>query len=627
MRRTRAQGFGLCALVASGLAVLMGVSACQRRGAGVVGNPRVVVLGFDGLDPERLDALRADGKLPNIDALIEDGDYRPLETTLPVAAPVAWTSFSTGLTPAEHGVFGRMRRDPATYEVLDAVQSLGGPEMVLGFPLYGPTATSGAKGATFWERADEAGVRTVVLRVPYAFPPRSLEHGRSLCGVGVFDVAPGGGFVELRSTSGADSGEISGIEVDGWSAPPVPISFARNGPKVRISIGEREIFLEEGKWSELQGIVFDVSPFHSVAATIRVYVRSIEPEVRIYVSSPAVDPRHPERPISAPPEFASQLAMQVGLFEPLGAARSASAYEAEVVDEAGFVGHAGLALDWARRATLHEIDQRDAELVVSVFTETGDVLRLFGNDEADGLVEHAYRAVDRIIGDVRRHLPADTILFVVSTHGSDRFSRAVSLNAWLEREGFQTRTGTGGGLENVDWGRTRAYAIGSGQVYLNLAGRERDGIVAPGLEAQVLLEEISAGLRTLRYGATASPVVEEILRRGPEPLGPFDGNAAELVVSFAAGFGGAPDDAEGGAAGEVIASSALGGRGGHRGLGAAPERGLLLSSVPLAAGPVSVLDLAPTVLGELGVPVAAELPGRSLGPGQTKSGATGSWMR
>jgi hypothetical protein len=281
---------------------------------------------------------------------------------------------------------------------------------------------------------------------------------------------------------------------------------------VRLRIGEREVVLEEGKWSELQSIIFDVSPFYSVAATVRVYVRSLEPEVRIYVSPPGVDPRDADRPISAPAEFAPQLAMQVGLFEPLAATQSAGAYEARVVDEAGYGGHVGLALDWARRATLHEIDQRDAELVVSVFTETGGVLRLFEDDGADSLVQNAYRAMDRIVGDVRRHLPGDAILFVVSTCGSDR------------------------------------------------------------PEADVLLEETSPGLRALRNGATALSVVEEVVRGDPGP-------------------------------------------------------GVLLSSVPLAAGPVSVLDLAPTVLGALGVPIPAELPGRLLGAAQMKSGATRSRMR
>ena len=54
----------------------------------------------------------------------------------------------------------------------------------------------------------------------------------------------------------------------------------------------------------------------------------------------------------------------------------------------------------------------------------------------------------------------------------------------------------GGGefWENVDWAHTRAYAMGIGQIYFNLRGREGHGIVSPGAEASQLATELAARL-------------------------------------------------------------------------------------------------------------------------------------
>ena len=77
--------------------------------------PRLVILGFDGVDPRLLSRWMEEGKLPHLRGLAESGDFRPLASTNPPQSPVAWTSFATGTAPAHHGVFDFIERDPATY--------------------------------------------------------------------------------------------------------------------------------------------------------------------------------------------------------------------------------------------------------------------------------------------------------------------------------------------------------------------------------------------------------------------------------------------------------------------------------------------------------------------------------
>jgi predicted AlkP superfamily phosphohydrolase/phosphomutase/Flp pilus assembly protein TadD len=66
--------------------------------------PRIIVLGLDGLDPRAVDALMAEGKLPNFSRLRRDGAYSPLLSSKPLLSPVVWTTIATGKPPEQHGI-------------------------------------------------------------------------------------------------------------------------------------------------------------------------------------------------------------------------------------------------------------------------------------------------------------------------------------------------------------------------------------------------------------------------------------------------------------------------------------------------------------------------------------------
>ena len=101
--------------------------------------------------------------------------------------------------------------------------------------------------------------------------------------------------------------------------------------------------------------------------------------------------------------------------------------------------------------------------------------------------------------------PGTTVL-VVSDHGFHSWRKSVNLNTWLVQQGYMVLQSQGGQApgekklddlfgggefwENVDWSRTRAYAMGLGQIYFNLRGREARGIVSPGAEAKQLADEL-----------------------------------------------------------------------------------------------------------------------------------------
>ena len=77
------------------------VLACSRAGAP---GGRVIVLGLDGVDPEVVDLLMSEGKLPNFARLRQGGAYGRLESSKPLLSPIVWTTIATGKTPLEHGI-------------------------------------------------------------------------------------------------------------------------------------------------------------------------------------------------------------------------------------------------------------------------------------------------------------------------------------------------------------------------------------------------------------------------------------------------------------------------------------------------------------------------------------------
>jgi len=160
---------------------------------------------------------------------------------------------------------------------------------------------------------------------------------------------------------------------------------------------------------------------------------------------------------------------------------------------------------------------------------------------------------------------------------------------------------------DVDWSRTRAYSTGGGEIYLNLKDREPQGIVEAGAQYEAVCQQIEAVLRDLRDPGTGETVVGRMWRREEIPGGDAGADMPDLYVEW-------KDDhytAMGGIGfGRGVLSQPLRGRsGGHT------MRGLFLAHGPdVVTGRkvegVRLVDVAPTLLYSLGLPVPAGLDGK-----------------
>jgi predicted AlkP superfamily phosphohydrolase/phosphomutase len=229
------------------------------------------------------------------------------------------------------------------------------------------------------------------------------------------------------------------------------------------------------------------------------------------------------------------------------------------------------------------------------------------------------------VGQVLDKIGPDVPVLIVSDHGFHSFRKAVNLNTWLVQEGYMTlrRPGStdktlsdlfGGGefWEHVDWSRTRAYAMGLGQIYFNLRGREAQGIVSPGAEYLALADELKAKLMTINDPEDGTPIVRAVYKRDDIYAGEYLQNAADLQVGFEDGYRVSWQTTLGGSPPGIVYPNMKKWSGDHCGFDYATTAGVLISNRKTEKTPTRIIDLAPTVLRYFGVAVPTSIDGKPL---------------
>jgi hypothetical protein len=141
---------------------------------------KVIFLGLDGLDPDLCDRFIAEGKLPHLAKLKEQGCYRRLRTTYPPLSPVAWSTFATGVNPAKHSLYDFLNRSMKTYVPELSSSRVSNPTRILKLgawriPLSRASVEMRLKSRTFWSILGEHHIGCSILRVPITFPPEKFN--------------------------------------------------------------------------------------------------------------------------------------------------------------------------------------------------------------------------------------------------------------------------------------------------------------------------------------------------------------------------------------------------------------------------------------------------------------------
>src|ERR1019366_2300124 len=402
-------------------------------------------------------------------------------------------------------------------------------------PLSSARVETLRKGEPVWRMLWDRHIPVTIMHMPTNFPPEGV--GEAIAGMGVPDLrgtqgtftfytddevevardVPGGRIVKVQAENGRYVLPVEG--------PPNPLRKDRRfatqdliveaDPErdvARLTIGGAAAIVQRGEWSEWLRADFPLLGWLAGGrGMFRVYAKEFHPRLALYVTPVNIDPRAPELPISAPASYSRVVAGAIGPFYTQGIAEDTSAYRQGVL-------------------TMEEV------LRFFYFSSIDQGSHMLGGKHEPELLE-IYRAVDAAVGEAARRFPrADMI--VMSDHGFNSFDRSVNLNTWLWEKGFLALQGRprGGdeGFADVDWTKTQAYALGLNGLYLNIAGREKNGILRPGAETEAVMRRLARELAEFRDPVNGRQVVETAPATGAA-MGP------EGIVGDGAGRGAAGD--------------------------------------------------------------------------------------
>ena len=518
---------------------------------------KVLIIGLDGASLDLLLPWVEAGHLPGFARLIEGGGFGLLESVPNQRSAAAWTSFQTGKNPGKHGIFEFYDRVQDTYDI----------EFV---------NARTRDGKSFFKIASEAGKCVVVVNVPMTYPAEEVK-GAMLAGL-----------------------DAPGKKSKGFSHPPELID------DLQAQIGE-------------------------------------------YIIEPGVIGRI----VNGETDKAVRL-----LFEEIESKKRASHHLMKEYPWDLFVT-VFRSTDAAHHGFWKYHDAHHPHYSSSEAEKYGDVIL------------NTYKQIDAFVGETLDSVDtAETLVLVVSDHGcGPKHPASNQINLWLESQGFLAYEGKQTWSVNVftrllagiyswtvaktprrtkeylwrvfpdlrgraqarlcfsgiDWNRTRAFSDTLfPNISINVRGREPLGIVEPGKEYERICTEITEALLECRDEASGEPIVDKVLHREATYTGPYVDKAPDLLIRWREdvpisgiripqknGTRSASETARGGTPfipGEDYRFIS----GDHRLNGILLFRNTRKKPGGCFLNKASLMDIAPTVLHALGLPIPDDMDGGVL---------------
>lgn len=617
---------------------------------------RVIILGLDGLDPGLMQRWMDEGHLPHFKRLSEQGTFARLATSFPAMSPVAWSSFATGVDASKHNIFDFLNRDLRSHMPLLSSTDIRPPlrTVKLGryeIPISKPMIRLLRRSKSFWQVLGEHYVPCHVLRVPITFPPEKVKNGALLSAMCVPDLRGTQGSFTFFTTDAERAAAFEGgtvihitpqgdeiqAEIPGPPDPldckhplmtiPFTVRLDRANERATLTVGKESFTLGPRQFSEWIPLQFKAGMGQKVRGIARFRVMGFAPHFNLYMTAINLDPDGPAMPISYPGFFASYLARLNGSYATLGLAEDTWALNEKVLDDEAF-----LDLTWKIRAEreqmwFNSLKKNRRGLNAIVFDDTDRVQHTFFRcldeshpanrgkdiDTIRGTMLELYKKADDLLGRTLAHVDEKTVFIALSDHGFKPFRRGINLNSWFMQNGYMaSKNGAVGRyFDGVDWPRTRAYAFGLGGIYLNVKGRETDGLVERGAEYETVKRELIAKLSGLKDPLTGETGILRVYDAAQIFRGPYRGEGPDLLVGYNEGYRASWDGAVGAANDAVFEDNCKPWSGDHC-IDPFVVPGIFFCNRKIATPYPGIMDIGPTVLDLFGVAKPPYMDGVSL---------------
>jgi predicted AlkP superfamily phosphohydrolase/phosphomutase len=262
-----------------------------------------------------------------------------------------------------------------------------------------------------------------------------------------------------------------------------------------------------------------------------------------------------------------------------------------------------------RETFLYLMDRVDWNLFVGVISGTGRINRYLWNAYADTGSElhadfiHYYKKVDDLVGELADKTADDTEFILISDHATAASKAEVYLNTWFRNEGLLKMKGEEKALfDDIDPTGTKVFALDSGRIYINLKGVMPDGCVEPGEEYNSLRESLIEALLTLKDNSTGMPIINSIAKKEDLYQGSLLERAPDLMIEVIPGYELNSD----------IDKDCLLGKGRYEGVPTSQDAFLCMRGFDASKSNPGLIDISPTILDLLNIPVDKKIEGRSI---------------
>ncbi|HDN79738.1 MAG TPA: hypothetical protein ENG33_04650 [Chloroflexi bacterium] len=532
---------------------------------------KVMLIGIDAASPELVELFIREGIMPNTARLVEKGVFGTILPPYPTITTSNWAVIATGAWPATTGITSF------------TVQKVGDP---LDIQRNGFDSRL-CEAEFLWEAAERAGKRSILMKYWGSWPP-SIKEGIQVEGAGVSlandDVIKDLILLEL-------SGEHFFTTGDCPKGRPIKDRGVCQKVKMRPAYGWANLPWEPGECREIT-LTFRLfsgteKTYYGLVRSSEVIIcRSRDYETRLTALGPGewgdwviddfptdeglkkgaiwfrllrlsenelalwTPPIYPVNGFTYPPEIGPELVQKVGPFTPKIWAGLVEGW----IDDVTFYEWYDYHNRWLAEASVYLMGNNPWDLFFLVCHAPDHAQHLYlskfdpqtaewrqnhnwfphlpSTEAAREMLPKHYESVDRMVGKLLEAADEETVVLVVSDHGAVASLDEVHVNDVLEQKGLVFYKSKEGSRPQVDWARTKAYKTRPGHIYVNLKGRDPDGIVEPGGEYEEVRDQVIEALYDYVHPETGKRAFSMVIKReDAKPLGLWGEKVGDIIYA------------------------------------------------------------------------------------------------